>query len=67
MASLKQKLKTKTVNQLGFSPGNATHPQYASPANLPTSGVAVGTLALTANDGKLKLWNGVTWANVVYD
>lgn len=65
MASLKQKLKTKTVNQLGFSPGNAT--QYASAANLPTSGVAVGTLALTANDGKLKLWNGVTWANVVYD
>ena len=65
MASLKQKLKDKVINQLRFSPGNAV--QYASSANLPTSNVATGTLALTADDGKLKLWNGVTWANVVYD
>lgn len=34
---------------------------------LPTSGVTTGTLALTTNDNKLKLWNGVTWATVVYD
>ena len=64
MASLKEKLKTKVQNELGFSPGSAI--SYDSAGELLDSD-APGKLAFTADDSRLFISNGVVWIPTEYE